>query len=83
MASGMLSTFDISPSLSAIVSQFDKDNQRPFDVYSPQAHENLDNVDLDGDAFSIDHDDQASVLDEGTYDQDASFPSHQDVSDPV
>lgn len=76
----MLSASDISPSLGDIVNQFDNDNQRPSEVYSSQATENLDdNHDLGGDFCSFDND-QASFVDEGTYDHGPSFSSHQDVS---
>ncbi|KAI3457351.1 hypothetical protein Pfo_014014 [Paulownia fortunei] len=94
MVLDMLNKSEISPSLMAIVNQFDKDDRRPSESYSSgqsssgQVNESPDrNVDLDGDTFGntgtwdFDHDDQASVVDEGTYDQDTNFPSQQEVPD--
>ncbi|KAK4484375.1 hypothetical protein RD792_006954 [Penstemon davidsonii] len=89
MVLGMLEKSEISPSLSAIVSQFDKDNRRPSEVYSSvKVDENSENnLDLDGDAlencgtWDFDQDDQATIVDEGTYDEDQNLPNQQDVSD--
>ncbi|PIN22160.1 Chromosome condensation complex Condensin, subunit H [Handroanthus impetiginosus] len=89
MVLGMLNKSEISPSLGAIVNQFDKDDQRPTESYSSeQVNESPDsNVDLDGDTFGnsgtwdFDHDDQVSVIDEAAYDQDTVFTSQQEVPD--
>ncbi|KAG8387046.1 hypothetical protein BUALT_Bualt03G0212300 [Buddleja alternifolia] len=94
MVSDVHNKSEISPSLRAIVNQFDKDDQRPSELYScdrsssEQVNESLDgNADLDSDTFDncgtwgFDHDDKASVVDEGSYDQDTSFPIQQEVSD--
>ncbi|KAL0399828.1 UNVERIFIED_CONTAM: Condensin complex subunit [Sesamum radiatum] len=93
MVSNMLNKSEISPSLTAIVNQFDKDDRRPLETYSTgqsseQVNQSPDrNVDLDGETFGnagtwdFDHDDQASVVDEGTYDQDTVFPSQQEATD--
>ncbi|KAK4484351.1 hypothetical protein RD792_006928 [Penstemon davidsonii] len=89
MVLGMLEKSEISPSLSAIVSQFDKDNRRPSEVYSSvKVDENSENnLDLDGDTlencgtWDFDQDDQATIVDEGTYDEDQNLPNQQDVSD--
>ncbi|KAL0443993.1 UNVERIFIED_CONTAM: Condensin complex subunit [Sesamum latifolium] len=93
MVSNMLNKSEISPSLTAIVNQFDKDDRRPLETYSSgQSSEQVNkspdrNIDLDGETFGnagtwdFDHDDQASVVDEGTYDQDTVFPSQQEATD--
>ncbi|KAL3821578.1 hypothetical protein ACJIZ3_007483 [Penstemon smallii] len=89
MVFGMLDKSEISPSLSAIVSQFDKDNRRPSEVYSSvKVGENSENNhDLDGDTWEncgtwdFYQDDQATMVDEGTYDEDQNLPNQQDVSD--
>ncbi|KAK6157306.1 hypothetical protein DH2020_011554 [Rehmannia glutinosa] len=94
MVSNMLNKSEISPSLAAIINQFDGDDRRRFESNSfgqsssGQVNESPDgNVDLDGDSFmnsgtwDFDNDDQASVIDEGTYDQDTSLPNHQEVPD--
>ncbi|KAL2245723.1 UNVERIFIED_CONTAM: Condensin complex subunit 2 [Sesamum indicum] len=95
MVSNVLNKSEISPSLTAIVNQFDKDDRRPLETYSTgqsseQVNENPDrNVDLDGETFGnagtwdFDHDDQASVVDEDTYDQDTVFPSQQEADEQL
>lgn len=96
MVSNMISKSEISPSLRSIVNQFDKDDQRPSESYSceqsysEQVNDTPDrNVDLDGDTFGnpgtwdFDNDDQSSVVDEGTYDHDTTFPNQQEVPDMV
>ncbi|KAK4398051.1 Condensin complex subunit [Sesamum angolense] len=95
MVSNMLNKSEISPSLTAIVNKFDKDDRRPLETYSTglsseQVNESPDrNVDLDGETFGnagtwdFDHDDQASVVDEATYDQDTVFPSQQEADEQL
>ncbi|KAL2482153.1 Condensin complex subunit 2 [Forsythia ovata] len=78
---------EISPSLRAIFDQFDEDKQKPSESFSSgqscsgQVFQTADsNHEEDSDAFGsfgtwgLDHDDQASVVDEGSYDQDQNLP---------
>ncbi|KAL7086692.1 hypothetical protein ACP275_13G016400 [Erythranthe tilingii] len=94
MVANMLNESEISPSLRDIVNQFDNDDQRPSESYSSdqsysgQVNESTEmNVELDGDSFGntgtwdFDNDDQSSVVDDGTYDQDTSFQNQQENSD--
>ncbi|GER53225.1 condensin complex subunit 2 [Striga asiatica] len=95
MVSNMLNKSEISPSLRAIVSQLaEDDDRRQFEVDysgqipSGQANESAEtNVDLGGEAFEnsgtwdFDHDDQASVVDDGNFVQHTSFPDQQGVLD--
>ncbi|KAL2464881.1 Condensin complex subunit 2 [Abeliophyllum distichum] len=82
---------EISPSLRAIFDQFDEDKQKPAESFSSgqscsgQVFQTADsNHEEDGDAFGsfgtwgLDHDDQASMVDEGTYDQDQNLPSQSE-----
>ncbi|KAK2988607.1 hypothetical protein RJ640_026104 [Escallonia rubra] len=85
---------EISPSLRYIVHQFDEENQRSSATFSTrqQAEEVYEpannNAELDNDAFEncgawdFDHDDQTSVVDEGTYGGDPNLPSHHEESEP-
>ncbi|KAF8414131.1 hypothetical protein HHK36_002130 [Tetracentron sinense] len=86
---------DISPTLRDIISQFDRDNQRPPDTLSV-GQKDIGDVDtagngqaeFDGDTFencgtwTFDHDDQASVIDENSNCADPIFPSHHEADDP-
>ncbi|KAL6554140.1 hypothetical protein OROMI_019813 [Orobanche minor] len=94
MVSNMRMKPEISPSFRAIVNQLDDDDRRRLEsTYSSQGslgevNESPErNVDLDGDPFGnsgtcdFDHDDQASVVDDVSYDQDTSFPNQQEVPD--
>ncbi|GFY99154.1 hypothetical protein Acr_13g0005550 [Actinidia rufa] len=82
---------EISPTLSDIVDQFNKNSRRPSDTFSSgqkpaeQVYEdcnNSNNAELDGDAFdncgswAFDHDDQASVVGDDSYAGDPILPSH-------
>lgn len=81
---------EISPTLRDIVNQFDEDNRRPSDLYSSgqKSAENVDvayEPDFVGDAFencgtwNYDHDDQASVADEGPIYAESTNPSYHEV----
>lgn len=87
---------EISPSLMDIVNHFDDDNKRPSDTFSSgtkpaeqidEAYSN--DTELNGDAFDnggtwdFDHDDQTSVVDEGTYGVDPILPSLYEENEPV
>ncbi|KAF8391580.1 hypothetical protein HHK36_023886 [Tetracentron sinense] len=86
---------DISPTLRDIVDQFDEDNQRPPDILfvGQKAVRHVDVADndqaeFDGNTFencgawSFDHDDQESVVDERSNCTDPIFPSHHEEDDP-
>ncbi|CAA2969046.1 condensin complex subunit 2 [Olea europaea subsp. europaea] len=79
---------EISPSLMAIFDIFDEDKQKPSESFSSsqscsaQVFQTADsNHEEENDAFEsfgtwgFDHDGQASVVDEGSYDQDQILPS--------
>ncbi|KAK4492816.1 hypothetical protein RD792_000141 [Penstemon davidsonii] len=90
MVLGILNKAEISPTLSAIVNQFEKDNRRPSEVYSGQVNENSDNnFDVDGDTFGnyeswdFDNDDQVSMVDERNYDQDLNIPNQQEADEQL
>lgn len=85
---------EISPSLMDIVNQFSEDNQRQADTYScsqkpvePVFEAYEDNAELGNGVFensggNFDHDNQASLADEGSYesyDGEAFVPSHNEV----
>lgn len=88
---------EISPSLRAMINQFGTDDQRRPESYnscdqssSEVVNEGLGmDADADGDTFGdhgawdFDHDDQASVVDEGTHDHDEFFSNQQGVPDMV
>lgn len=84
--SDMLNSSEISPSLRAIVNQLDSDDRRQSESYSfGQVHENPDgDDDVDADTFGnhgawdFDHDDQASMVDEATHNQDTMFPGQDE-----
>lgn len=80
MVSDMLNSSEISPSLSAIVDHFDTDDRRQSWSFCSEQDNDV-SADTLGDygAWDNDHDDQASVIDEATHDQDTMFPSqHED-----
>ncbi|KAH6835975.1 condensin complex subunit [Perilla frutescens var. hirtella] len=87
MVSDMLNSTEISPSLGAIVNQLDTDDRRQSESHSfGQVNESLDkDDDVDADTFGnyeawdFDHDDQASVVDEATHNQDTMFSSQDEV----
>ncbi|CAI9754444.1 unnamed protein product [Fraxinus pennsylvanica] len=79
---------EISPSLRAIFDLFDEDSQKPPESFSSEqscsgkVFQTADsNNEEDSDTFGnfgtwgLDHDDQASVVDEGSYDHDQILPS--------
>lgn len=80
-----------------MINQFGSDDQRQSESYisseqssSGLVNESLDmDADVDGDTFGnhgtwdFDHDDQASVVDEGTHEHDEFFSNQQDVPDMV
>ncbi|KAH6788995.1 condensin complex subunit [Perilla frutescens var. frutescens] len=83
MVSDMLNSAEISPSLGAIVSQLDTDDRRQSESHSfGQVNESPDrDADTFGNygAWDFDHDDQASVVDEATHNQDTMFSSQDEV----
>ncbi|KAL8478231.1 hypothetical protein ACS0TY_030215 [Phlomoides rotata] len=95
MVLDMRNKSEISPSLRAMINQFGTDDQRRSESYnsSDQSSSELVNeglgmdADVDGDTFGnhgtwdFDHDDQASVVDEGTHDHDEFFSNQQEVPD--
>ncbi|KAK9285565.1 hypothetical protein L1049_024760 [Liquidambar formosana] len=95
MALNMRAKDEISPTLRNIVSQFDEDNQRPFDTFSScqRPSEQVDaaysnEAELDADTFensgtwTSDHDDQRSVVDDGFNGADSVFPTHHEENEP-
>lgn len=86
MVSNMLNSSEISPSLRAIVNQLDSDDRIQSESYSfGQVHESPDgDDDVDADTFGnhgawdFDHDDQASMVDEATHNQDTMFPGQDE-----
>ncbi|XP_057792703.1 condensin complex subunit 2 [Salvia miltiorrhiza] len=87
MVSDMLNSSEISPSLRAIVNQLDTDDGRqsePFNLGQVNGSPGRDDdvsADTFGDygAWDDDHDDQASVIDEATHNQDTTFPSQHEA----
>ncbi|KAL4620088.1 hypothetical protein ACB092_06G128100 [Castanea dentata] len=84
---------EISPTLRDIVNQFDEDNRRSSDLYSSgqKSAENVDvayEPDFVGDAFencgtwNYDHDDQASVADEGPIYAESTNPNYHEENEP-
>ncbi|KAL3652634.1 hypothetical protein CASFOL_002315 [Castilleja foliolosa] len=94
MVLNMQNKSEISPSFRAIINQLDDDDRRRFESNCSgqsscgKVNDNPErNVDFDGNTFGdsgtwdFDNDDQASVVDDGSYDQDTGFPNHLEVPD--
>ncbi|EPS60912.1 hypothetical protein M569_13888 [Genlisea aurea] len=95
MVSEMLKASEITPSLRAIREQFGDDDRRPCDSYASAessvcgANDQLDseaNFDDNNNAGSFgawefDHDDRESVVDDGAYAEDRTFPIPSDIPD--
>lgn len=94
MVLNMPKKVEISPSLRDIVNHFDDDYRRPSDTFysetkpAEQIGEYSNNdTEFGGDTFDnggtwdFDHDDQTSVVDEGTCVGEQILPSHYEVLD--
>ncbi|XP_073058220.1 condensin complex subunit 2-like isoform X1 [Primulina eburnea] len=95
MVLNMSNDMEISPSLGAMLNQFDTDQRISYDLNSSEQviGRSNNNPDMDGDSFGngysfsnsenmgFGHDDHTTTVDEGTYDQDPIFPTQPDVSD--
>ncbi|KAL5573400.1 hypothetical protein UlMin_022997 [Ulmus minor] len=84
---------EISPTLRNIVNRFDEDNRRQSDFHSLSQNLEEDAIynhenELDGDAnencaaWSYDHDDESTVVDEGPGCVDSTFPTFHEGNEP-